>query len=163
MIVEVVHPETGERYSIDMPSLQPADLDQMIKEHATDEQIKSYIEKLPISAEIKAALFKLTKFTIKVGQTLVKFGKKVLEIVVMLASKYKNATTGLILGALLTFLISAIPLLGPPLSGFLATFLMLFGLAKGFWQDMKKDSPQLAASIAEAGAIFQPLNGGAAA
>ena len=120
MIVEAVHPETGERYRVDIPSLRPSDLDRMTKEYATDEKIKSYIEKLPVSAEIKAVLFKLTKFTIKVGQTLIKIGKKVLEIVVMLASKYKHATVGLIIGALLAFLIGAIPLLGPLLSGFLA-------------------------------------------
>jgi hypothetical protein len=130
----------------------------MTKEYATDEKIKSYIEKLSVSAEIKAVLFKLTKFTIKVGQTLIKIGKKVLEIVVMLASKYKNATLGLIIGALLTFLISTIPLLGPPLSGFLGSLLMLFGLGKGLWEDVKKDSPELAASITDAGVVFQPLN-----
>jgi len=162
MIVEAVHPETGERYSIDIPSLSTEDLDRMTKEYATDEKIKSYIEKLPVSAEIKALLFKLSKFTIKVGQTLVKFGKKLLEIVVMLASKYKSATLGILIGALMTFLIGAIPFLGPPLSSFLGPLLMLFGLSKGIWEDVKKKSPQLAASISDAGMIFQPLNAGAA-
>lgn len=61
MIVEAVHPETGERYSIDIPDLSASDLDRMTKEYATDEKIKTYIEKLPVSAEVKAILFKLTK------------------------------------------------------------------------------------------------------
>lgn len=163
MIAEIVHPETGERCTIDIPSLRPTDLDQMAKEHATDEEIKSYIEKLAVSAEIKAVLFKLTKFTIKVGQTLIKLGKKVLEIVAMLASKYKSAALGIIIGALMTLLISTIPLLGPALSSFLGPLLILFGLSKGLWEDVKRDSPQLAASIAEAGVIFQPLNAGTTA
>ena len=162
MIVEAIHPETGERYRIDIPSLTTADLDRMTKEYMTDEKIKSYIEKLPVSAEIKVVLFKLSKFTIKVGQILLKLGKKVLEIVVMLASKYKHATLGVLIGALLTVLISTIPVLGPPLSSFLGSLLMLFGLGKGLWEDVKKDSPELAASITEAGMIFQPLNAGAA-
>lgn len=76
----------------------------------------------------------------------------------MLAEKYKSATLGIIIGALLTFLISTIPFLGPPLSSFLAPLLILFGLSKGLWEDLKKDSPQLAASISDAGKIFEPLN-----
>lgn len=159
MIVEAVHPETGERYSVDVPSLTPEDLGQMTKEYATDEKIKSYIEKLSVSAEIKAVLFKLSKFTIKVGQAFIKFGKKLLEIIIMLASKFENAAIGVLIGALLTFLIASIPLLGPALASFLGTFLMLFGLGKGLWDDLMKSSPQLAASIVEAGVIFQPLNG----
>ena len=163
MVVEAVHPETGVRYRIDIPSLRTEDLDGMIKEHATDEMIKSYIERLSVSAETKALLFKLSKFTITVGQALVKFGKKVLEIIILLATKYKEATLGVIIGALLTFLISIIPILGPILAGFLGSFLMIFGLGKGLWEKVKKDSPRLAASITDAGVIFEPLNDGAAA
>lgn len=158
MFVEVVHPETGKRYRIDIPALRQEDLDRMIKEHSTDEKIKSYIEKLPVSAEIKAILFKLSKFTITVGQTLIKFGKKVIEIILLLTSKYTNATLGVIIGALLAFLIGLIPFLGAILSSFLASLLMLFGLGKGLWEDVKKDSPELAASISDAGMIFQPLS-----
>ena len=158
MIVEAAHPETGEIFSIDIPSLQTHDLDRMAKEYTTDVKIKSYIEKLPVSAEIKALLFKLSKFTIKVGETLIKFGKKILEIAMMLAAKYQHATLGLILGALLTFLIGAIPVLGPPLASFLGSLLMLFGLAKGLWEDLKKDNPQLAASVVSSGEIFMPLS-----
>lgn len=157
MIVEAVHPETGERYWIDIPSLRTEDLNQMTQEYASDEALKGHIEKLPVSAEIKAFLFKLSKFTIKVGETLLKFGKKVLEIALMLARKYPNATLGLVLGALLTFLISTVPLVGSILSSFLGTLLMLFGLAKGLWDDLKKTSPQLVAAVVESGEVFKPL------
>ena len=85
-------------------------------------------------------------------------GKKILEIVAMLASKYENATFGLIIGALLTFLIGSVPFLGGPLSAFLGPLLMFFGMGKGFMEDLRKDSPQLAVAITEAGTIFQPLN-----
>ncbi len=130
----------------------------MAKEYTKDEEIKSYIENLPVSAEIKAVLFKLSKFTISVGNTLIRLGKRLLEIVIMLGSKYKHATFGLIIGAFLTALISLIPWIGPPLASFLGPLLMLFGFTKGLWEDLKRDSPQMAADISEAGTIFQPLN-----
>lgn len=160
MRVEVVHPDTGERYVVDIPALQPADLDRMINEFARDEAIRSYIEKLPISAEIKAFLFKLSKFTLKVGETIIKLGKKLLEIAIMLVTKYKGATIGLIVGALLTVVIGIVPVLGPPLSSFLGTLLMLFGFTKGLWDDLKTRSPELAASVVEAGEVFRPLGAG---
>lgn len=158
MLAEVIHPETGEKFSIDIPSISADDLDHLAKEYTKDEEIKSYIEKLPVAAEVKAILFKLSKFSISVGNTLIRFGKRVLEIVMMLVSKYKNATFGLIIGAMLTVLIAMIPWIGAALSSFLGPLLMLLGFTKGLWEDLKKDEPQLASSIGEAGSIFRPLN-----
>ena len=77
MIVEATHPETGEKYRVDIPTLRPEDLGVMTTEYTTEEKLKAYIERLNVSAEIKAMLFKFAKFTISVGQTLIKFGKKV--------------------------------------------------------------------------------------
>jgi len=158
MIVEAVHPETGEKFSVDIPSLHPEDLNSLSTEYTTEEKLKSYIEQLDVSAEIKAMLFKFAKFTISVGKTLIKFGKKVLEIAMMLAAKYKSTTLGIILGALLTLLISTIPYLGPSLASFLGPFILLFGIGKGLWEDIKRDKPELAESITDAEKIFQPLH-----
>lgn len=158
MYAEVIHPETGERYTLDMPNLKLTDLDLMKKEYTTNEKIKSYIEQMSVSAEIKAILFKLSEFTISVGTTIVKMGKKILEMVMMLVSKYQHAAFGLLLGALLASLIAAVPLVGPPLAAFLQPLLMLFGLGKGLWEDLKKDSPQIAVAVTEAGSVFYPLN-----
>ena len=157
MIAKTTNPVTGEQYESDIPGLNNSDVDNMSKEYADDEKIKSYIENLTISAEIKTMLFKLQDFTIEFGDKVVKFGKKALEIAIMLTSKYKMATFGTILGALLTFLISGIPWIGDPLSGFLDTFLMGLGFLKGLWEDLKKDYPDLSNSIIEAGSIFSPL------
>lgn len=157
MIVEVTHPDTGEIHTIDIPSLSTDQLDEMIKEHTTEKQIKSYIENLSIPADIKAILYKLANFTISVGNTVVKIGKKILEIAVMLVSKYKNATFGLIIGAMITFLIGSIPMIGALLASFLGPLIMLFGLGKGVWEDLKKDSPKISASIMDATVIFSPI------
>ena len=159
MIAELVHPETGERYTVDIPSLTEQHLARMKEEHATDQQIKSYLERLPVSAEIKALLFRITKFTITVGSAIVRVGKRLLEITMLLVKKYPNAGIGVVLGALIASLIGSIPLLGPPLAAFLGPLLMLFGLAKGLWDDVKAEEPRLAGDIIAAEEIFQPLAG----
>ncbi len=157
MIVEAINPETGEKIAIEIPSLDQTKLNDLVEEHATEKQIISYIERLPISAEVKALIVKFSKYTIKIGETVFRFGKKILEIVIMLASKFQLATFGLLLGAFLTFLIGLLPFIGPALAGFLGPLLMLLGLAKGVWEDLKKDKPEIAASIVDAGDLFSPL------
>ena len=159
MIAEVVHPDTGERYTVDIPTLTAQHLERMKQEYATDVQVKNYLERLPVSAEIKALLFRITKFTITVGNAIVRLGKRLLEITMLLVKKYPNAGLGVILGALIASLIGAIPLLGPPLAAFLGPLLMLFGLAKGLWDDVKTREPKLAGDIVASEEVFQPLAG----
>ena len=118
MQAEVIHPETGEKYTLEMPNLRASDLDAMKQEYTTNEKLKSYIEQLSVSAETKLLLMKIAEFSISVGNTVIKMGKKILEMVIMLASKYKHAAFGMLLGALLASLIAAVPFLGPPLAGF---------------------------------------------
>lgn len=159
MIAEVIHPETGEKYTMDIPNLRVSDLDRMKEEYASDQQIRSYIERLPVSAEIKAFLFRVSKFTITVGKTLIGIGKRVMEITMLLLKKYPNTGLGVILGALLASLIGAIPLLGTALAAFFGPLLILFGLGKGLWEDVKSSKPKLAGDIIDAGSIFRPLAG----
>lgn len=158
MVVEAIHPDTGEKIFIDIPSLDKDKVDDMIKEHATEAKINSYIQKLGIPAEAKALIMRISKYTIKVGEITFRMGKKILEIVIMLTKKYPKATFGVIFGALLTFLIGFLPLIGSLLASFLGPLLMLLGLAKGLWEDMKKTDPDIAASITNVGEVFEPLS-----
>ena len=155
MQAEITHPDTGEVFVIEMSNLKPSDLDTMKKEYTTNAKLKTYIEQLPVSAEVKALLF---KFTVSIGTTIIKMGKAILEMVFMLAAKYKHATFGILLGALLGSLIAAVPFLGPPLAAFLQPLMMLFGFGKGLLEDLKRDSPDIVRSVTEAGSVFYPLN-----
>lgn len=156
MHVEAVNPETGEKHTADI-ALNPADLEPLTKEYSTEQQLRSHIENLPFSAEVKAILFKLAKFTVTVGNVIVNVGKRIIEIAIMLASKYRHATFALIVACLLTFLISMIPFIGPVLASFLGPLIALLGLAIGIWEDLKRDDPKFATVIVEAGSIFSPL------
>ncbi|WP_143711452.1 hypothetical protein [Magnetococcus marinus] len=159
MIAETIHPETGEIIKLKLPDLDADALNKLLKEYATDKQIKNSLEKLPIPAEAKAFMFKFAKCSITVGSTVINIGKKILETVLTLTGKYPHSTFGLIFAALLTFLISVIPGIGPILSSFLGPVLMLFGLGRGVWEDLKKDNISLADSIIKSAEIFEPLKG----
>lgn len=153
MIVEVTHPDTGETIKVDMPNLDEPTLATLQKEHATNQQLRGHLERLPVSAEVKAILFNLAKFTIRAGETVVLLGKKLIEIGLTLASKYPNATIGVIVAALLATLVSLVPVIGPFLSSFLGPLMLIYGLVDGFLTDFKSSKPKLADDIREATAF----------
>ena len=157
MIVEAVNPKTGEKCSTNFESLKPSDLEELTKEYITEAQLKGHIDNLPLSAEVKAILFGLANFSIQVGQAVVRIGKKIIEIALMLAAKYRHATFALTVACLLSLLISMIPLIGPILASFFGPMIAVLGLGIGIWEDMKRDDPKFATVIVDAGAMFSPL------
>jgi hypothetical protein len=157
MRVEAVNPDTGEAMTAEMPSLKTTNFDALTREYATDQQLKMYVERLPFSAEAKAILFKLAKLTVSVGERVVRIGKRILEIAIMLASKYRHATFALIIASLLTLLIGMIPLIGPILASILGPLMVALGLVVGVWEDLKRQEPKFAAVITDSGKLFEPL------
>lgn len=157
MRAEALNPDTGDTMAVEMPSLKMADLDALTREYATDQQLKMYVERLPFSAETKAILFKLAKLTVSVGERVVRIGKRILEIAIMLASKYRHATFAIIIASLLTLLIGMIPLIGPVLASILGPLLVALGLVVGVWEDLKRQDPKFAAVITDSGTLFKPL------
>ena len=89
----------------------------------------------------------------------IRIGKKIVEIVLMIASKFPNATFGLVLGLIVGALVASIPLIGGLLGAFVLPIAAAFGLATGYVDDVRDQS--LAKKVAEASAMFQPLKGGA--
>ncbi|MCP5313166.1 MAG: hypothetical protein H6955_06400 [Chromatiaceae bacterium] len=157
MIVEVVHPETGERYSVDIPSLSEEKLAAMKREYATDQQLKAHLDKLPLPAEVKAILHKIAKFSIEIGKTIIAIGKRVIEIALLVAKKFPNTTLGLIVGAILTALLALIPFIGPALSSIIGTLATIYATTRGFIDDLRSSNPQIVEEINEAVSVFRPL------
>ena len=159
MIAEVIHPSTGERYTMDIPNLRESDLAAMQQEYASQQRIDAFIGQLPVSAEVKALLSNIARFTVSVGKTLVAVGKRLVSFAMLLVNKYPNATLGLIMGALLGSLIVMVPWIGPAIGALLKPLLMAFGLTKGFLDDLRGDQPKLAGDIQAATQVFEPLAG----
>jgi hypothetical protein len=78
-----------------------------------------------------------------------------MEIVIMIASKFPNATFGLVLGLIVGALVTSIPLIGGLLGAFVLPIAAAFGLVTGYMDDLSDQ--RLANKVAEALAMFQPL------
>jgi len=64
---------------------------------------------------------------VKVGELAIRIGKRVVGIVIMIASKFPNASFGLILGLLVGVLVSAIPLIGGVLGALILPVVAVLG------------------------------------
>ena len=110
-------------------------------ETISSEKIKAYIRNLDIPAEAKAILTDLLKATVNVGGRLYRIGRKVVEIAIMLATRFPGITFALILTSLLNLLIASIPLLGPVLAPIVGPLITAAGVAIGAYKDIT--SPEL--------------------
>ena len=128
----------------------------MLNFKLSDEDIKRLIDNLNISADAKSLLYAFSKATIKAGQFVLKIGRKIIDFVCLLFKEFPNATFGMIFGAIVGFLLSAIPILGVVLGPIVTPLAIVFGLIIGVPQDIRDKA--LARKIAEANAVFSPLN-----
>jgi hypothetical protein len=94
------------------------------------------IERLHVSADLKALLSSLIETTVMVGGKVIQIGARVLAYVFELAKSYPNIAFGVLVALVLSFLISSIPGLGPLLTPFLTPILLIIGIGWGALQDM---------------------------
>ncbi len=148
---------SGEKIEVDVSDENLEALSSLAQDNVSNSKLQSYIDNLDMSADAKVLIGSILKTTVKVGDLIIRVGKRLVELVVMIVSKFPNATFGLILGLLVGALVAAIPLFGAILGAFVMPIAAIFGLAKGYIDDCKDLA--LARKIAEAVAMFQPLNG----
>ena len=98
--------------------------------------ITEQIERLSMSADVKAILLDLAKVTVNIGGTVLKIGAKILTIVFDIISQFPNTAFGIVISVCLGLLIGSIPFIGGLLAPFLMPLLVAFGLAKGAIADL---------------------------
>ena len=76
------------------------------------------------------------KTTIKVGDFIVRIGRKVLDVIISLLGEFPMASTGTIFGAIFGYLVTSIPLIGLIFGPFVGTLAIAFGFAAGAMQDL---------------------------
>ena len=148
---------TGDKISIDISDNDYEEIKSLAEDKISDSKLMSYIDNLDISADAKALIASFLKTAIKVGELVVKIGKRIVEIVVMISAKFPNATFGMVLGLLVGVLVASIPILGAVLGSFAVPIAAVFGLARGYAEDLQDQS--LRRKIAEASTMFDPLKG----
>ena len=78
----------------------------------TDSQILKRIESLELSADAKALLADLLKLTTRVGDHLLRIGRKVLDFVLLLMRQFPLLSFAALVAIVVAALLSAVPLLG---------------------------------------------------
>ncbi len=104
--------------------------------------MQEWIDRLDASADTKALLMDVAKITVSVGGKVLAFGRKVLEFVFGLVSKFQNLTFGVIIALVLSAVMASIPFLGPVISALLGPIMLAFGIARGAMQDFKNAAVQ---------------------
>ena len=100
-------------------------------------EINRMIDNLEISADAKALIKSIMDTVVKVGEVVLKIGKRIIEIVFDIVKRFPRASFGLVLGVILSVLVASIPIIGGILASFLAPVIIAFGLGAGFMKDMK--------------------------
>lgn len=121
----------------------------------TDEQLRSQIDRMNISADVKAMLYSFSKATVKVGKVILKIGRKIIDIVFAIIRAFPNITFGVIFGLIVGALITSIPVIGLVLGSLATTIAVAFGFVVGAKADLL--SSEMGQRIEAILAQFSPL------
>jgi hypothetical protein len=135
MLVEITNPETKQLVAVEVDSIDVDALKEQFKLNFSAAEFRRMIDNLNIPAEAKALLTEFLNFTIKVGTVVLEVGKKIIEVVKVLAKNFPNITTGLIIAVTLSVLVSCIPVLGPLLGWICTPLFLLLGVGVGILKD----------------------------
>lgn len=103
-------------------------------------KIRNLIERLDISAGGKALLMDIAALTIKVGDVLISFGRKVLTVAFEIVSRFPKTAFGVVIAFIVTALIASVPFVGGLLAPFIGPLMVAFGLTVGTLNDMRDES-----------------------
>jgi hypothetical protein len=155
MIIQGTNLETGLEFKTVIEDLNQDFLASINNFSLTDDEIRKSIDNLNVSADVKSLLFQFTKVTLKAGDFLLKIGRKIIEFVCLMYREYKNATFGMLFGAIVGLLLASIPVLGVILGPLFTPIAIGLGLVLGLNEDIK--DKQLERKIAEINAKLAPL------
>ena len=138
MRIDAQDPESGRTFSGVANGLDEDFINDFFNAfNLSDEEIRSWISHLDISADAKSLLYKIAKTTIRAGQFVVKIGRKILDIVSFLLREYPKTTFGLIIGAVIGSLVISIPVIGFVIGPLFKTLVMVLGAIVGVYEDIK--------------------------
>ena len=105
-----------------------------------ERKLVQLIERTNLSADLKAILTDLTRFTMKIGGKVLAIGRKILSFVFDLVKAFPGIAMGAIAALVVTALVAGIPLLGPPLSALLGPLLLALGIGAGALKDLTNEN-----------------------
>lgn len=126
----------GRYETIDVSEEQLKGFNKINEDVLTKEKIKTYIDNMNISAEVKVFLNSVVDVTFKIGDMVYNIGKKIVEILIYLTKEFPNTTLGLIIGFTIGTLISSIPIIGWVFGGIILPVAIFAGGSAGAYYDI---------------------------
>ena len=121
-------------------------------------KIKAYLDSTSLSADLKALLYDLAGFTVKIGEAVVAIGRRILGMAMWLVDNMPNTLLGVAVALALTTLIGAIPWIGPGLALLFNKLLLLIGVTAGAIEDIRQHAAKQAMDrFAEQFAVFSTV------
>jgi hypothetical protein len=149
MIVQGTDASTGAPFSFETDKTV-ADFSHLSRLELTKEQLSRRIDNLAISADAKDMLNRLSNIAVDVGGALIRLGRKILEVVLEVYSKFPAATFGIVFGLIAGALVGDIKLIGHLAGKTITAILVIFFGAQGFQLDVKNQELKNQAELARA-------------
>lgn len=127
-----------------------------IQEAPSLSSIKSLLDSFALSADMKALLYDIARVTVKVANTVIAVGRRVLSIAIDLFKRFPNTTLGVIVALTISTLLGAVPVIGLVLSAVFTKLLVLLGITAGAIEDIRQHAFKEA--MDRVAAEFRPLN-----
>ena len=148
------HPFNQSKIELELSEQALSSLDVLEKRNASDTQINHYIERMNLPAEMKLIFDKLTTFTMNVGNKIIQLGKKIIELVIMFATKHKKLTITLLLGLIIGALIVFCPPIASTLSSFQGPIMAALGVGEFVLDNYEGEYPEAINDIRESMNMF---------
>ena len=150
MIVSVTNSRTGETRTLEATSDQIAQLEALCSSRPPSRQeledrldslgARSPDGRVALSGDQKALLFSLNDWVINIGRRTLHIGRKLLDLLIKLAVRYPNTSVALLVGLLVSYVFSHIPVIGDALGAALLAILALMGFVAD-WRQMAHQHP----------------------
>jgi len=121
----------------------------------SDAQILRQIESLSVSADAKALLADLLKLATRVGQTMLRVGRKIIDFVLSLVRAFPHMGFAALVAVVVTALISMVPFIGLALASVVGPLALALGIVVGGVADFQ--SPGLESRVRDFAAEFSRL------
>ncbi len=121
----------------------------------SDAQILRQIESLSVSADAKALLADLLKLATRVGETVLRVGRKIIDFVLSLVRAFPHMGFAALIAVVATALISLVPFIGLALASVLGPLALALGIVVGGALDFQ--SPDLESRVRGFAAEFSGL------
>ena len=141
-----------EEFAGEAVRLTEQDIDSLNSREFDHDHAERLIDNMDVSADAKAHLHSISEWmihvTTKAGHAVVWIGRKLLDIALYLLREFPNATFGVVLGLLLGYIASMIPVIGFLIAPIVGTVAVLAGGIKGVSEDLQqKDIQQRIAEL----------------